>query len=263
MRLVKYFNICIHNLQETLNTRHTSLELLCELYDSSNGSNQCGHIHHICHKITGLYHLLYHKETAHYQHQQIHDTVKHLYRSVECCHISIGQFFNIQKDSIILLKLAVLNILIGKCLDHLMPQKTVLNTGIQFSDLITLFTECSAHAEIQGHTNAYHQWDTQENNDCQGQVDSRQDHKRNHSLDCCDKKFLRTVMRKLCYIEQIVSNAPHDLSDLGIIIVSIGQLLQMIVSITAHIRFNLGSHHMPHIRHIITCKTINNAQDQI
>ena len=71
------------------------------------------------------------------------------------------------------------------------------------------------------------------------------------------------MVRKFCHIEQIIGNPPHDLANLGIIKISIGQQLQMRIGITAHVSLNPRPHHMTHICHIKICQRIQNPQSKI
>ena len=92
IRLIKYLNICIHDLNKSLYTCDTALELLCKLYDSTNCSDQCRYIHDIRYHISRE-NLLFHKEISTAQnHDQIHQTIKYSGRSIEHTHehIRIG-----------------------------------------------------------------------------------------------------------------------------------------------------------------------------
>ena len=94
-------------------------------------------------------------------------------------------------------------------------------------------------------------------------MNSCQDEKGNHCLDCRNEKLLRTVVGKFCYIKQVIGHATHNLPDFCIIIVRIRELLQMPVSVPPHICLNLRPHHMPHICHVIAGDTVHDPQYQI
>ena len=88
-RLVKYLYIRVHYFKKTLNTRHSVLKLFRKFDNAPNGGNKCGNIKHIRHQIPRRNNALYHKNSAHRQHQNIHQPVKYLYRSMKQRHIPI------------------------------------------------------------------------------------------------------------------------------------------------------------------------------
>ena len=113
------------------------------------------------------------------------------------------------------------------------------------------------------HAHCNHDRNDQENNQCQKHIDPHQDDKCDHELHPGDKKFFRAVMRKFGHIKQIVRNPSHDLSDLGIIIIGIRQLMQMLIRVPAHVRFDFRAHDMSDARHIISGNAVHYAQRQI
>ena len=70
-------------------------------------------------------------------------------------------------------------------------------------------------------------------------------------------------MGKLRHIKQIVGDAPHDLPHLSVVIIGVGQLLQMPVGVPAHIRLYIHPHHMTGIGHIIVSRRVNQPQCQV
>ncbi len=256
LRLIKNIYISIHDLKESLNSRHSSLELLCKFNNTSYSSNQRCHIQHESDQIPGGNKTLYHKEAARHNYRQIHNTVKHFYCSLEQRHIFVGFSLDIQKFIVVHLKFPVLHILIGKGLNHLLSQKAVLNSGIQFPNLVTLFAESAPHTEIQGHTDSGHNRYKHEYDQSKRQAYLCKNHEGNYRLNPRNEKFLRTMVGKLSNIKQVVCNTAHNLSHFCIVIISIGKLLQMIIGIAAHIRFYLCPHNMTHAGHIVAGKTV-------
>ena len=70
-------------------------------------------------------------------------------------------------------------------------------------------------------------------------------------------------MGELRYLKQIIGDSSHDLTNLGIVIVSIRQAHQMVIGIPAHIRLHSGAHDMSGSRHIIAAQAVDNPQQQI
>ena len=129
--------------------------------------------------------------------------------------------------------------------------------------MVPLFPKSPLHFEIQGHAYSDHHRNHEKNKQGQRQVNSRQYEKCDQYLDSRNKKFLRAVMGKFRHVEQVVRDPPHNLPHLRIVIIGVGKLLQMKISIPAHIRLDLRSHDMPHIGHIIAGNRIDDAQSQI
>ena len=132
------------------------MELFGKFDDTPNCCDQGGYIQHICHQVTSGDPSVYHKNTACHQYHQIHQSVKQLHCGIECRHVTVGQLLNIQKSAVIFLKLDIFHLFIGKCLDHLMAQQTVLEPGVQLSDLVTLLAKGTSHPEIQDHAHTAH-----------------------------------------------------------------------------------------------------------
>ena len=70
-------------------------------------------------------------------------------------------------------------------------------------------------------------------------------------------------MRKLGYIEKVVSNSSHYLSDLGVVKIGVGKAVQMSVGIPPHIGLNFCSHNMTDICHIVISGRVDNSQNKI
>ena len=71
------------------------------------------------------------------------------------------------------------------------------------------------------------------------------------------------MMGKFRHVKQVIGNTPHNLSHFCIIIVGIGQLLQMEIGIPPHIRLDFRSHHMPHVRHIVAGRRIHYPKHKV
>ena len=144
-----------------------------------------------------------------------------------------------------------------------MAQQTVLDPGVQLSDLVTLLAKGTSHPEIQDHAHTAHQRHAQKDHQCQRQIDICQNDKRDYGLDSGDEKFFWAMMGEFRHIKQIIGDPPHDLTDFSIVIISIGQLLQMVVCISAHVRLDLRAHDVSHIGHIVTGDAIHDTKSEI
>ena len=144
-----------------------------------------------------------------------------------------------------------------------MTEQAVLDIRVKLAYLHALFLKSSAHTLV--YCSAYHGHYRNKYKYHQGQPDiySSQYNKRRRYFNTRDEKFLGAVVRKLGYIKEVVCNSAHNLSDLGIVIIGVGQHLQVSVCVAAHIGFNLRPHYMTLARHIIVCKAVDYTKRQI
>ena len=70
-------------------------------------------------------------------------------------------------------------------------------------------------------------------------------------------------MRELRHIEQVACNTRHQLANLCMVIIGKRQLLQMLKQIAAHICFDISTHHMPDILHVVVGRRVDDTQHQI
>ena len=261
--LVKDLHVRVHDLKKSLNAGESPLELLRKFDDPADGGDQRGHVHHIGYQVPGGDISLDEENAPHQDHGQVHQPVKGAGGSLECGHVFVSFLLDIVEFYISLFKLVNLHRLIGKCLHHLLAQKAVLNGSVQLPDLDPLFGEGPSAALVQ--FDAYIGHDRNDDKDRKGQrqVHGGEDHKGDHRLDRCNEKFLRAVVGKLRHIKQVVGDPPHDLPHLCIVVIGIGQLLQMGIGIPSHIRLDGGAHDVPHIRHIIIGHAVDDPQHQI
>ena len=262
-RLIEDINIRVHDLQKALNPRHAPLELLGKFNNPAHRGNKGGHIHHIGHQIAGPDGSPNHEKPACHDGHQIHQTVKKPGGTLKKSHVTVTALFDLIKFSIVLLKLFVLHIFVGKGLHHLLPQQTVLDPSVQFSHLLPLLAEQRPQPEVDPAAHHHHHRNDAKDKQRQRYIDGTQNDKGGCPLDPGDKEFLRAVMGKLRHIKQIVGDAPHDLPHLSVVIIGVGQLLQMPVGVPAHIRLYIHPHHMTGIGHIIVSRRVNQPQCQV
>ena len=157
-------------------------------------------------------------------------------------------------------KLFPLLVLGGKGLDHTLPQQTVLDGGVQLTNLHPLLAEPRPQTSVQVHRHHAHQRHAGKH--CQRQRDAgtAQDDKGRHDLDARNEKLLRAVVGKLGHIEQVVGDAAHDGAHFGVVVIGVVQPQQVVKGIAAHIGFNVHAHDVADAGHIILGGTVNDAQ---
>ena len=67
------------------------------------------------------------------------------------------------------------------------------------------------------------------------------------------------MVRKLCDLKQVICDTTHDLTDLCIGIIGVSKPLQMIKRILSHIRLDIHTHDVAHVRHEILRRRIDQA----
>ena len=129
--------------------------------------------------------------------------------------------FDIIELQIVLLELLVFHILVGKRLDHLLPQQTVLNSGIQLSHQNPLLTKHGTYLKIDFSADDQHKRDYEKNNQGQRYINTAQNDKGSHTLNTRNEKLFRTMMGKFRNIKQITGNPAHDLPYFCIAVVGV------------------------------------------
>ena len=253
----------VHDLGKALNAGHAALELLGKFHDAADGSDQCGDIQHIGHQIARADGTVHEGKTAGQNDDKIHQAVKKAGGGVEGRHGVIAQRLDFFKIAVALLKLFALQILGRKGLDHPLAEQTVLNGGVQFTDLKALLAEPLAQLVVQFDRDNAHQRHTGKDNEGQRYVGLTEDHERGGDLYACNEKLLRAVVGKLGHIEQVVRDAAHDLADLGVVVVGVVELQQMVKGIAAHIGLDMHAHDMANAGHKVAGCTVNDAQHKV
>ena len=70
-------------------------------------------------------------------------------------------------------------------------------------------------------------------------------------------------MGKFGDVKQVACQTGHEGTDLGVVVIGEGQLLQMPEEISSHIGLDTAAHDVSHRRHIIVCRGVYNAQNKI
>ena len=199
--LIENVNVRVHQLRETLDTRHPALKLLRKFDDPADGGQQSGDIHGIGHQISGGNQPLHHENTACHDHHNVHESVKNADGILERRHIFIGLTLDLQELLIVVAELFQFQRLVGKGPHHLVPQKTVFYPCIQLSDMVPLALKGLAHLQVEIGAGNRHYGYQHKNDSRQQQIHSGQNHERNHGLYKRDKKLLRTVVGEFRHVK--------------------------------------------------------------
>ena len=70
-------------------------------------------------------------------------------------------------------------------------------------------------------------------------------------------------MRELGNVKKVARDSRHERSDLCVVVVGEGKLLQMSKEIASHIGLYLSAHYVSHRRHIIVCRRVDKAKHKI
>ena len=167
IRCIKNLNIRIHDLQKTLNSCDTTLKLLRKFNDFANGRYKRGYIHDIRHHISRKDFAIHKEESATNDNCQIHQTIKDSRGGAEQSHKHIAVFFDTQKLLVSLLKFFCFKHFICKSFYNLLSKKTVLNPGIQLSDLVSLSAESTFYFFVDKTTHYRHNRHKNEHHQCQ------------------------------------------------------------------------------------------------
>src|SRR5699024_2908223 len=88
-------------------------------------------------------------------------------------------------------------------------------------------------------------------------IDIEQNYKTHKNFYRSNKVLFWCMMRKFCNVKEIIGDSTHQLTHFGIVKESIGHSLQVVIQCTAHIRFNISAHDVPHARHIVGSNHFN------
>ena len=237
--------------------------MLRKFHDTANGCNQSGHIHGVCHQVTGRNPALYHKDAATQNDHQIHQPVKQTGGALECRHQTVGDFLDVLKGLVALFELCLFQLFRPEGLDDPLTQQTVFNLAVQLTDLHALTTECRTLLLVDVDGYSHHQRYAYEQNAGQRQIVGAQDAKAHQNLDTRNEKLFRTMVGEFRYIKQVVCDTPHNLADFMVGVIILTQLLQVVKGITAHIGFDIHTHYMARVCHIILCRRVYHTQYQI
>ena len=253
----------INHFNEPFDPSHAALELLGKLDNAPHRGQQRRDIKQVGDEISGGDLSIGHEQPADHHDRQIHHPVIDAGGAVEPRHIAVLLFFDLEKRLISFVKLFLLQLLIGKGFDHAHAKEAVLDLCVDLACLVAGLFKRPAHPAVEIDGRKQHERDDREDNQGQREAVVREDRKRYHDFQPGDEKFFGAVVGKLGHIEQVACNPRHDLPNLVAIVKGVGQPLEMVKQIAAHVGFDPGSHHMPDALHKIVCGCIDDPQNQI
>ncbi len=262
-RIIEDVDVRVHDLQKPLDPGHALLELLRELDDAPDRGDEGCDIHDIGHHVA-CRDLPADKEqsSADDDHKVIH-TLEDAGRHLKVRHAAIRRLLDPEERLISLRKLLLFPVLIGKGLDHLLPEKTVLDLRIELTGLVAPLCKRGPHPLSHMHADDDHDRGHRKGHEGQGYVDPDKDHEGHRHLDPGDEELLRTVMCKFGNVEQVRRNPAHDLPDLGVVEIRIREIDQMMIGIPPKVRLDVCAHDVTLIGHEEGGKGIDHAKDQI
>ena len=167
------------------------------------------------------------------------------------------------KVFVALLELGALLLLGGKGFYHALPQQTVLDGGVQLTDLDALLPEPGTQTAVQVNGNHAHQGHAGEHRQRQRDAGLAQDDEGGQDLDEGDEKFLGAVVGKLGHIEQIVGDAAHDGADLGVVVIGVVEQQQVVEGIPAHVGLDVHAHDVADAGHEILGRAVDDAEHKV
>ena len=168
---------------------------------------------------------VYYEKSAGQNHHQIHESVEQSCRCLEHCHVVIGLLLYFLESIVAFGKFSCFKFFCCESLDHPLSKQRVLNPGIQFSDLYPLSAKGGTQILIKNYRYNSHNRHTDKYQHGKPDTVSAQNDEAYRKLDPRNEEFLRTMMRKLSHLKQIVGYSPHNLTDFGIGIIGISQPL--------------------------------------
>ena len=239
----------VHDLNKPLDTGHAALELLCEFNYPSYRCDQGSYIEHVSHEVAGFDHALHEEDAARDDNDGIHKAVEKPRRGMEASHYHISLFLYGLEDGVALMELLKFRILGRKGLYDFLSQKAVLDPGIKLAYPEALLLEGRTHPVVKDRGNDRHQRQAGKDYERQGYAGHAEDHKGCRNLNEGDKELFRAVMGEFRYVEKVIRDPSHYLSDLGIGIVSIRELEEMGKGIIPHIGLDINAHDVAVCRH--------------
>ena len=168
--LVGNVRLNVHDLEKSVNARHTSLELFSELHYPADRGKKCGSVQQICRKVGGGYLTLHHKIAAQRHDDDVHYSVKGTGGAVESAHIFVALLFDVKELAVVLFKLFDLGVLTSEGLYHTYSQQTVLGACVYLAQLRPLRAEHLSHAAVELDGNDYHHGHCRKHYQRQGDV---------------------------------------------------------------------------------------------
>ena len=119
------------------------------------------------------------------------------------------------------------------------------------------------HSEAEIDQHRQHHGDHREDDQGQGNAHGAENDKGTNDLDSRDEEFLGAVMGELGHVKKVGGDTRHQGSDLGVVVVREGELLQMRKEISSHVGLDLCAHDMTNGCHIIIGGGVDDPQDDV
>ena len=152
---------------------------------------------------------------------------------------------------------------LGERFHHADAGQAVLDLRVELAEMEARFLEAPAHPAREVVGAEHHQRQRRKHDDRQHHVRLAENCERRHDLDQGDEHLFREVVREFGDVVEVGGDARHQLTDLGVVVITVRKVLQVREQIAAHFRFNVCAHNVPDGLHIIVCGGVDDAQHQI
>ena len=125
----------IHDFAEALDARHAALELLGKVHNGADGGQQGGYVEQIGRVIADADFLVDQKQRAGHHDDNVHQAVKQTVGCAKARHVGVLALFAFQKAQIALGEFFLLQLFIGKGLDHADARQILADRVVQRVDL--------------------------------------------------------------------------------------------------------------------------------
>ena len=245
------FGLLVHDLEEALEAGHAVLILLHEVDQRGHRPYELIDRHDERRVIAEVDLARVHEQAARQHDHDVEHVGDERRGGEELRHRPVGLLARLDELGVALLELFGLLVGVGEGLRHAYAGNAALKRRIDHGDALAALGEGVAHAlaaEQRDHSHDRHagEYDQRQRHGNRAEIDERaNDH------DAADQQVLRAVMRQLAHVHQVVGHAGHDLAGLVLVVEGIGQRLELVEHIRAHLRLHPHAHHVAVILHEI------------
>ena len=147
---------------------------------------------------------------------------------MELTHGAVSILAGLHEFHVALFKLFFFHLGICECLCNAYTCNTAFKGAVYLGCCLAASLECVSHLRSQHKSNKEEKRNAKEDNEGEEPVYRCKVDKGCNNGDACDDNVLGTVVSKLAYLEKVVCHTGHDLSRIVIIVIAVGETLEMI-----------------------------------
>ncbi|CCX42867.1 unknown [Clostridium sp. CAG:1024] len=234
----------VHDLAEAGKARHAEQIHLRKVREPLDRRCKRGHIQRKRQQQHGFERARVDQIAAHRQHDEIEHADEELRTAVEPCHIAIKIVLRMNKARVALLKLVELVRLVRERLRHAHAGDAGLDIRIDLRDALLDLQRALAHPNAHPHHIGQHDGQHAEQCERQPPLNAEHDDERAENRQRGNDHVLRSVMRELRHVEQVVRCAGKQLARPHLIEKAELQLLDVRKNIPANIRLHAHAEQM-------------------